>query len=481
MNILLIAPPIMDYIEGLLVPISMDSYKQCPPYGVYLLAGILRAKGHDIALADLIADGSNCIKKYHSHVLDAGLIAVSATSLSWPTAVTVIQQIRQIRDDVPIVVGGIHPTMFDKYILQAFPVNFVIRGEGEEAIAILAHAVEQGFGVEQVPNLSWIDKDGAVIRNALAPKISPERLISYPPPAYDLLPTGVYAGISIESSRGCAFDCAFCSTSYRRSYRGFPPSKFVDRLEAVIGYTERTRLGTVHIVDDEFSLKWQRAIDIANEIRNRGLTPLLAYDSRANDLVRDGFVEAIAPFTYRFLIGAECGYDEGLKRIGKGTTCELLCRAAEKLQEYNIADRADFSFILGLPWEPLQDVEKTVRFAFRLHSHYGVRVLLQWYCEIPGSRLWNEDYERGLVSESMYDEFGFFRNLYLFRTGVKLSPKEIYEITDLIEPVIKFTRLAYPEKSMVDYAFPEPIGVHFPRRTLSSDIGLPSLREVSLA
>jgi radical SAM superfamily enzyme YgiQ (UPF0313 family) len=135
----------------------------------------------------------------------------------------------------------------------------------------------------------------------------------------------------------------------------------------------------VHVIDDEFSMNPRRATEIARLIRQRGLKPRLVYDSRATDLLWDGFVENIADFTCQFLVGAECGYDEGLKRIGKGTTCDILEAAASKLAQYGISDRADFSFILGLPWESRIEVERTIRFAMHLYGNYNVRILLQWY------------------------------------------------------------------------------------------------------
>jgi len=78
-------------------------------------------------------------------------------------------------------------------------------------------------------------------------------------------------GLGLESSRGCPFDCVFCSTSYRKSWRGIDAREVVDRLEQILPYTARTRLGLVQIIDDEFSIKTRRCIDICNEIKHRDL------------------------------------------------------------------------------------------------------------------------------------------------------------------------------------------------------------------
>lgn len=480
MKVVLIAPPIMDRVDGELRPISMDAERECPPYGIYLLASCVKKAGHEVVLADLIARGSNDIRPFSDEIGGADLIGIGATSMSWPTAVDVIRQIRTLRADVPIVLGAIHPTMFDRYVLQNYPVQYVIRGEGEVALLRLCEALEGRSGLSEVPNLSWVDPSGTLVRNPVASKIRSEEMPDFPMPDYSTLPEQVYKGLAIESSRGCAFDCSFCSTSYRKTYRRLDPEAFVDRLEQVLPHTGRTRYGTIHIIDDEFSLNPKRAIGIAQLIRKRGLEPWLVYDSRAPDLLFDGYVENIAEFTCQFLVGCECGYDEGLIRIGKGTTCDLLERAAAKLALFGIADRADFSFILGLPWETVEEVRKTIRFAMHLHGTYGVRVLLQWYCQIPGSRLWDKDRRDEIVNESMYNDYGFFRDQYLFRSGVKLTPSEIYEIGDMVAQLQFLTAIHSPGRRMIEFTFPRAIYDYYPRDVVTGEAGgLANLREVA--
>lgn len=482
MKVLLIEPPIMDYIAGKLQPIAQDKGRESPPYGIYLLSEILKQHGYEAVLADLIASGSNNITPYKEAIETFDLIGIGATSLSWPTAVDVIRQIRGINKEVPIVLGGIHPTMFDYYILKSFPVQFIVRGEGEIALPRLCAALEKNLTLAEVPNLSWWKANNTVVRNPAGDKIRGEALCSFPLPDYSRLPPGIYKGLSIESSRGCAFDCSFCSTSYRLTWRAMPAERFVDRLEAIMPYLDRTKYGVISIVDDEFSTNPRRAMEIAKCLGKRGLLPRLLYDSRANDLLYDGFVDSMSAFTYQFLVGAECGYDEGLKLIGKGTTCENLEKAAGILYERGMSEVADFSFILGLPWESRAEVEKTVAFAAHLHASYGVRILLQWFCQIPGSRLWDEQRRNGQVLESLYDEYGFFRNLYLFRSGVRIQPNDIWEIGNTISQLQWLSNLYYPDRKMIQGAFPPPIARYFPQEFLSSlnnKAGVPSLREVA--
>ena len=133
------------------------------------------------------------------------------------------------------------------------------------------------------------------------------------------------------------------------------------------------------------------------------------------------------------------------------------------LAEHGLAARTDFSFILGLPWETRTEVEQTIRFATHLFVEYGVHVMLQWYRQIPGSRIWEEARRDLLVHESMYDAYGFFGNLYLFRTSCRLTPREIYEIADMTEQLRWLAELR--THAAVDRAsFPRPDFGRLPAR-----------------
>ncbi len=480
MKVLLVAPPIMDTIGDRLQVVGVDAIRECPPLGIYTLAAVLEAQGHDVVVADLILHGTRSLEAFAAHVDSADLVGIGATSMAWPTAVDAIAQVRRRRSDVPIVCGGIHPTLFDRHILRTCPVQFIVRGEGEIAIGRLCAALEGRLDLDTVPNLSWIDAHGRLVRNAVDAKIAAGDLAATPLPRWDRLPPATYKCLAVESSRGCAYDCSFCSTPYRRNWRGLDAEAVVTRLAHALNALDRTRSGCVHIVDDEFSMNPARATAIARRIAERGLAPRLLFDSRAPDLLHPEFVSAIAPYTAGLLVGAECGYDEGLAKVGKGTTCRTLQQAARVLAEHGLAARTDFSFILGLPWETRAEVEQTIRFATRLFVEYGVHVMLQWYRQIPGSRIWDDARRDLLVHESMYDDYGFFGNLYLFRTSCRLTPREIYEIADMTEQLQWLAELTGRTRPSVVHHFPGPISDAFPRETLDAgDGGLATLREIA--
>lgn len=480
MNITLIAPPLMDYHNGILSPISMDAVRTCPPYGIYLLATVLRNNHHSVTIIDLIAQGSKKLDAHWGLLLSSHIIGIGFSSLSWPTAKDIIAEIRMYNKTIPIVLGGIHATMFDTYLLATTEANFVIRGESEVAVLKLCQVLEKGESLKTVTNLTYKTVNGRIIRNRVSPRLTEQMLAEQPLPDYSGIPPGIYTGLGIESSRGCPFDCVFCSTSYRKTWRGITPARFVDKIEKLLPLTTLTTGRLIQIVDDEFCINAERVIEICKEISRRNLDPKIVFDARAKDLLPEGLLNAIAPYAHQFLIGAECGYDEGLKNVGKGITTDILEKAAALLQKYHIASRADFSFIIGLPWESKSDAIKTVRFAYSLYANYGVRILLQWYCQIPGSRLWEAQRKKEILHEAHYDDYGFFRDHYLFRTGVKLTPSEVHEVHGIINSLKTLATKNINGMDMIENSIPDPIIQLYPSIPgCQESTSLANLREVA--
>ncbi len=480
MKITLIASLLLDYVGSTLQPVAMDRSRECPPYGVYLLAAILRQKGHEVVVADLIAQGSLSLAPYEKDIAESSLIGISATTLSWPCALDCIQSIRYKFPESKIVLGGIHGTMFDEYILKTCPVNYIIRGEGEIALPMLVEALEGKRELGEVPSLS-IRNGNSIGRTKLHPPILDYELYQFPVADYNHVPLEIYNGLSIESSRGCPFNCSFCSTSYRGSWRGIPPEKFVSRVEQLLPYLKKTQMGNLQIADDEFLAHRDRAKKICKLLIERIPDIRITFDGRANDLLDAALVDILAPISAQFLVGAECGYDEGLRRVGKGTTCDRLERAAAILYKQGISQRCDFSFILGFPWETQNDVMKTIDFACKLYAKYGVRVLLQWYCQMPGSRLWDEAAAAGKVNASLYDNYGFFGDRYLLFSGIQLTPIEIWEISERVAVIQALARVNHINEEMIAYEVPQAILEGFKRPALAegSATALRNLTELS--
>jgi len=457
MKILLIAVPLMDRIDEDLVPIAMDRIRNSPPLGIYWLAGVLRQKNHEVEVLDLIAlgqiDETLILKKSNS----ANLVGVSSNSLNWPTARLVVNTIKTEYPDLWVVLGGIHPTQYTEHVFASCPVDFVIRGEGEIPLLKLVETLDSQTNKpawNEIPGLCWRDGESINIQASSEP-LTITLLEELPIPFYDQLPYGIYETLSIESARGCKYSCTFCSTKFRGSWRGVSAECFVNRIELMLPYLNRTRFGMFSFVDDLYTLDIERVKKITQLIEARKINIQATIDARATDIVCQGVIDSLIPITNHMLIGAECGYDTGLKRIHKCCTTYILEKAASMLHSSGLAPNVVFSFVIGFPFETKDDCLRTIEFASNLMIKYRVRIYLQWFNTIPGSSLWDGLVSQGLLDISMYDDFGFFTNKHLFHAGVKLSTHEIIELSAIIRNLNKVMLFANPNHDLIQFAPPE--------------------------
>ncbi|MEW6047342.1 MAG: radical SAM protein [Bacillota bacterium] len=181
---------------------------------------------------------------------------------------------RRIRASCPealIVWGGYHATMAPEDALSEPAVDVLVLGEGEKTFPELMDAFARGDSWQSIPGLAF-RRDGRVVRTAPRPPI--EDLDTLPMPDWSLVERHqdrYYLNVmgvagSVETSRGCPYDCSFCSVWVfnSRRYRTKSPDRVMAELERLPEAVQ-----VVAFVDDEFWVDGRRAQEIAARIRER--------------------------------------------------------------------------------------------------------------------------------------------------------------------------------------------------------------------
>lgn len=432
-----------------------------PPLAVYLLAACLREAGHEVDVLDpvemdrgmtspeigtrsrsIVSSPEDDIPELRLRATRADLVGISSNTFGWPAALRMIRVIRRACPGLPIVLGGTHPTYLAEDVLCRTSADYVVRGEGERALVRLADALDGPTGsLADVPGLSY-RKGESVVHNPSPEPLPVECLNELPLPAYDLLPAGAYRAISLETSRGCRYACSFCSIPHQALWRGLGVDavrrridhaiRFAGKLQSVSRYGSKTST-VLTFVDDCFSIDMTRAVEILRhvldcDLRAQGME--LSYEARATDMCHPQIGECLARIPLQMiLLGADCGYDEGLKRIGKGMKSEDIRAAAAAAQRAGFMDSLLFAFIIGYPWERKTDVLRTLDFAYELSTQYGAATNINWLLCLPGSRFWERRHEMGFhLDPHDYDEIGVGTFELLRRTAFQLSTEDFAEI-----------------------------------------------------
>ncbi len=299
------------------------------PLGIELIAAAARRAGHEVRLIDLqVEPARNFERQVREWQPEA--IAISCNYLAnVPEVVELAKLAARLCPEAFVFVGGHSASFIARDLLEhgAGAIGCVIKGEGEASAVRLLAAIE-----ERDP-LALIQVPGVISRDGDGPAPGFVKDLDDLEAARDLLRhrRKYFIGVldpcaSIELSRGCPWDCSFCSawTFYGRSYR-------VKSAEAAALELARIREPGVFIVDDVAFIQAQHGMAIGEAIARRGIKKQYYLETRGDVLLRNKDVFRFwkkLGLQYMFL-GVEAIDEEGLQRFRKRVSVSKNLEALE--------------------------------------------------------------------------------------------------------------------------------------------------------
>jgi radical SAM superfamily enzyme YgiQ (UPF0313 family) len=261
-----------------------DSFEHMPALAIRMpngalasLAGNLDAP-HRVAIADLILVQSRVRETLERLVreLKPDLVGLSVMTFQRRTALKLIALVRALRPQARIVVGGYDPSLApEAYTSAPETPDFLVRGEGEVTFRELIRAIEGHSGYAHIAGLSYRG-DGGFLHNPDRPVTGLEDgQIKRPNRDARVLSGYTMVGRQVdvvETSRGCTFDCSFCSIIEMRG-RNFHPYTF-ERVLADIRDARGHGAETIFLVDDNITLNVRRFEALCRAIIDAGLNGL---------------------------------------------------------------------------------------------------------------------------------------------------------------------------------------------------------------
>ncbi len=447
MRILLINPP------------SFNLYThigaQMPPLGLAYIASVLREGGHLPELLDMdVTKKTPDYKEYD-------IVGISCLTPTYPQSIEIARKAKE--KGKVVVMGGYHPTFMDEDVLKTGVVDYVVRGEGEYVFLELADSIENGSGVESVRGISYIDGE-RLIRTGNAPYPDIDKI---PFPARDLLPLKLYRAFlderrmtSVITSRGCPFNCSFCSSSKFGGIRWRARSA-LSVIEEVEILHKKYGFGAVDFMDDNFTLNSERVIEISEETLKRRLDIRWWCLSRADTIAKNEDMVRVAARSglNMVFLGMESADEDVLKSYGKREDTATFIKAVELLRKYDVKSWA--SIMIGALNETGRMISKTINFIKKLDPHAVQISVLTPY---PGTRLFEGVKKRITTRDwNLYDGAHSVFNAYHLNTkkiqsilkkayiSIYLSPKRLVrEVQNAIK--YRFLRrllFVYPKKISV--------------------------------
>jgi anaerobic magnesium-protoporphyrin IX monomethyl ester cyclase len=346
-----------------------------------------------------------------------------------------IELARKLRGNCSLLVaGGALPTISPEQFLPDF--DLVVLGEGEQTMLEITNQFKNSTSLTKINGIAYVEKETGLIKRT-PPRPLLGNLDSLPPPSRELFDNSSYKKYyhrkfgykttAILTSRGCPFECDFCSKPiFGNRFRSRSASQIVDEVEEVIG------LGydRIWFADDCFTLERSRLIEVCDEIINRGLQIDWECLSRVDTFDQEIAAKMKAAGCIRVFFGIESGNDSVLKIMKKQITTKQAALAAKTCKESGI--KAGAFFILGYPGENHHTILDTVRLASSLPLDY-LSFTLPY--PIPGTPL----FER-IKNELSLDEWQEPKNIKLIKHKLLFDSKitESWIKSALIKGMVQF-------------------------------------------
>src|SRR5215469_11474038 len=340
-----------------------EVFLRLEPLGLELIAAAALRDGHTVRLIDLQVDTPDRFQRLVvSWWPDAILFSCNYLA-NVPEIIDLAKLARAIAPGVFTCIGGHSASFVADAILAdgAGAVDCVLKGEGEAGVvALLRVAARDRKAVATVPGV--VSPTGAGPPPGLVDSLDdrqPARHLVRRRRKYFLGHLDPCA--SIEFSRGCPWDCSFCSawTFYGRSYRLRSPERIVEDLGQI-------REGGVFIVDDVAFIQERHGFAIGQAIERAGIRKQYYLETRGDVLLRNKAV-----FEYwtklglkTMFLGLEAIDEEGLKRYRKRVSLSKNFEALEYARSLGV------NVAINIIADPDWDRE---RFA----------VVRQWALEVP--------------------------------------------------------------------------------------------------
>ncbi len=409
MNVLLLSMP--------------DSFEHTPsltmrmPNGALAsLAGNVDAQ-HRVAVADLVLaqhDVAGTVARLvHEH--EPGVVGLSVMTFQRKTARRIAALVRALRPAARLVVGGYDPSLAPEvYEQTGFEVDYIVRGEGDHTFRDLLRALDGGGGVAGIAGLSY-RVEGRFAHNPDRPVSHLDGEVKPPNRAARVLAGYTLLGRQVdivETSRGCTYDCSFCSIVEMRG-RNFHTWSF-DRVLDDIRDARRHGARAIFLVDDNITLNVGRFKGLCQAIVEAGLTDIDYIVQAMTSAIASSGDELVAAmraagFRYVFL-GIENVLDEDLaflrasaknaRREGGRTVGSATLRAIDLLHRHRMFVVG--GLIVGNPSDTRESIEANLAFARR----YVDWPYIQHPTPYPGTPMTRDFREKDLIvtdDEQEYD------------------------------------------------------------------------------
>lgn len=417
-----------------------------PRLGLPLLAGILKSRGYD----DVTVYCEDIAPINVEDVCRADVVGISTTTSTAPAAYRLGSLVKKRNPKAVVVIGGVHVTFmpdepFREDIAERFqaplPIcDHVIRGEAEYSFPNLLADLESGKQPEPVLGVTLRSGPGARIDW----RLTTQGLDDLPfPDLGAIVGHGRIHIAPVATSRGCPFDCSFCSViemfGQRMRYRSIDPDHPRSVISELRALKERG-LKQVFFYDDNFCANISRTKQLLeNMIRADVVPKMWSAQVRATEVVRDKELLELMRRTNCVMVymGLESVNPHTLEEYNKKQTVEQIVEAIQVLKRYGVL--AHGMFVFGADEDTVESLRATADFAIK-HDISTVQFMI--LTPLPGTRYYEGLRREGRIFDYNWSHYDAHHTVFHPR---QMSAATLQRVTfEAMARVYAYTRCITP-------------------------------------
>ena len=374
--------------------------------GIRLLSACLKQEEHDVKILFLQKPSTEEYSKTDLNeicelVAESDLIGISLTTNHFKNATMLTKEIQK-KVNVPIIWGGIHPTIRPVECLDF--ADLVCIGEGEGPLIDLARKMEIGENYTEINGL-WVKKNGEIIKNNCRPIIQDLDSIPFPDydysdhyvfakhlrqMSYEILKESLDGKYSTMATRGCPFSCTFCvnNTLNKTSDSPFKIRKRSNQniikelleVRAKLPFIER-----ILLEDDGFFIKASDDIkDFSEKYRDSIKLPLWVGGAYPTTINREKIKVLVDAGMESIRMGIQSGSNQVRKLYGRLYSNDKIEESHKIINEYKDVLLPNYDIILDNPWEKQDDLVEGLELLSRLPAPFRLNLFsLTFFPETP--------------------------------------------------------------------------------------------------
>lgn len=407
------------------------------PMGLLCVATLADRAGYEIKIIDQRIElewYTILMQELEKNLLCLGISTSTGPQLQYALE---ISRIAKECGNVPVVWGGVHPSILPEQTLQNEYIDIIVQGEGEETFLELLQALEGKKPLSMVKGIWYKDK-GSINYTGMRPYLD---LSQQPPLPYHLIEVEKYIKtvfntkrLSFFTSRGCPHQCKFCFNTVfnRRKWRAMEPDLAVRRIK---GFVQKYDTKGLTLYDSNFFVDLDRARRILKGIIRENLDIVITrINIRADTLskMNENDFELLEKAGCKCItIGVESGSDRIQSLLKKSIDISSLLEINRNLKKFSITPL--YLFMMGLPTETRKDMEKTFTLVLKLlKENPNATKSINIYTPFPGTELFDVAVKLGLqVPQRIEDWVPFnYRNLTQNTPWVSRDMRKLIEVLD---------------------------------------------------